>query len=268
MASDSGLRPTDKVRVSKTLSYILRHNAEKEGFSLLPGGYLYVDDILRKKKFHTVVLFEDIQAIVETNDKKRFTMVLEEETQRWKIRANQGHSIQVQDLDLRPVENSEEFPIIVHGTYHKYWKFIAQEGLKRMHRNHIHFAAGLPGEDGVISGMRSSCQIIIYLDLKKALEGGLKFFVSANNVILSPGNELGVIETQFFTKAVDRSTGRKLAYVGAEVFSETGSATSRHDIEEYPAAEPTNMTVTAEDIDEEFTKKPRKKKKNKHRADS
>ncbi|GFR86252.1 tRNA 2'-phosphotransferase 1 [Elysia marginata] len=198
------------IKVSKTLSYLLRHNAEKEGFTLLPGGYLYVDDILSNRKFHTVVTKEDIQAIVETSDKKRFTLVQDEENQRWKICANQGHSIQVDDLDLRPLENTEEFPIVVHGTYHKYWNCIAQQGLSRMNRNHMHFAAGLPGHDGVISGMRSSCQVIIYLDLKKALEGGLKFFVSANNVILSPGNESGVIETQYFFKVVDRRTGKKV----------------------------------------------------------
>lgn len=29
---------------------------------------------------------------------------------------------------------------------------IWQEGLKRMNRNHVHFATGLPEQDGVISG--------------------------------------------------------------------------------------------------------------------
>ncbi len=29
-----------------------------------------------------------------------------------------------------------------------------------MDRTHIHFAAGLPGESGVISGMRRSCKVI------------------------------------------------------------------------------------------------------------
>ena len=40
-----------------------------------------------------------------------------------------------------------------------------------MNRNHIHFASGLLGENGVISGMRSSCEICIYIDLEKALKG-------------------------------------------------------------------------------------------------
>ena len=38
-----------------------------------------------------------------------------------------------------------------------------------MARNHIHFATGLPGDDFVISGMRGSSQVIIEVDLKRAL---------------------------------------------------------------------------------------------------
>lgn len=60
---------------------------------------------------------------------------------------------------------------MVHGTYYRHWDQIKQQGLSRMHRRHIHFSPGLPGDDGVISGMRSSCQIYIYIDLAKALAG-------------------------------------------------------------------------------------------------
>ncbi|RUS86582.1 hypothetical protein EGW08_005663 [Elysia chlorotica] len=237
----SGLRPVDAVKISKALSYTLRHGAEKEGFTLLPGGYLYLDDILQKKRFHMVVTVEDIQAIVDTNDKQRFTMILDEETQRLKICANQGHSLQVDDLDLRPVENGDDFRVVVHGTYYKYWKFIAHEGLKRMNRNHIHFAAGLPSEDGVISG-------------------GLKFFISSNNVILSPGNESGIIDPQFFEKVVDRKSGRKLQYPGSDEVLEGDSGEIASGVQ--------SMVVTADNIDDEFQKKSRRKKKNKKGLDS
>ena len=47
-----------------------------------------------------------------------------------------------------------------------------------MKRNHIHFAAGELGTDGVISGMRSSAQVYIYIDVHKAMENGIQFFRS------------------------------------------------------------------------------------------
>lgn len=75
------------------------------------------------------------------------------------------------DLDLEDITPESFVPHVVHGTYHRHWDSIRLHGLSRMNRMHIHFAPGLPGEGGVVSGMRSSCQIYIYVDLSKALAG-------------------------------------------------------------------------------------------------
>jgi len=40
-----------------------------------------------------------------------------------------------------------------------------------MNRNHIHMAVGLPGSDEVISGMRNSANLYIYIDTFKAIQG-------------------------------------------------------------------------------------------------
>ncbi|XP_078144220.1 tRNA 2'-phosphotransferase 1-like [Centroberyx gerrardi] len=58
----------------------------------------------------------------------------------------------------------------VHGSY-LHWSSIQQQGLSRMKRTHIHLAAGLPGEGGVISGMRRDCDLAIFIDVPKALAG-------------------------------------------------------------------------------------------------
>lgn len=47
------------------------------------------------------------------------------------------------------------------------------QGLSRMARTHIHFAPGEPGADSVISGMRRSCQVVIYINIDKAIQGNL-----------------------------------------------------------------------------------------------
>lgn len=52
----------------------------------------------------------------------------------------------------------------------------------------------------VPTGMRSSSQILIFINLKKALNAGIKFYLSSNGVILTPGNELGILEPQFFAR--------------------------------------------------------------------
>lgn len=69
-----------------------------------------------------------------------------------------------------------------------------------MTRNHIHFASELPNKKSVISGARKNAEVFIYVNLDKALVDGIKFFKSANGVILSPGNHSGVLETKYFLK--------------------------------------------------------------------
>merc|ERR1719410_1894197 len=82
-------RTTDhSVYMSKRLSFYLRHGAEKAGLKIRNDGYVKVTDILRLNEFKQKnANFEVIKNIVDTNDKKRFSMMEEKNT--WYIRANQ-----------------------------------------------------------------------------------------------------------------------------------------------------------------------------------
>jgi len=198
----------DRVRLSKALSWLLRHNAEKEGFTFLDGGFLPVEDVLKHKRFcgggYTQA---DVEIVVAECQKQRFTLKNNEQGQLL-IRANQGHSIASVEVELEEIKDPAEVPVVIHGTYLKCWESIKTTGLNRMKRNHIHFSAGEPGEDGVISGMRKSADLKIYLDLTDAMAAGLRFFRSANNVILSPGNEEGAIPIKFFLKVKNVKTNK------------------------------------------------------------
>ncbi|XP_060077881.1 uncharacterized protein LOC132557400 [Ylistrum balloti] len=197
--------------LSKKLSFLLRHGAEKEGFTLMPGGFLFVEDVLKLPSLQDFRI-DDVERVVANNDKQRFALKRNPENKRLMIRANQGHTMEVDDLDLKPITSANEVDQVIHGTYWKSWEIIQKTGLSRMGRNHIHFAAGEPGENGVISGMRSSCEVIIMLDMKKALADGLKFFRSANNVILSAGDERGIIYPAYFDTVVQRYPRRMLQF--------------------------------------------------------
>lgn len=73
-----------------------------------------------------------------------------------------------------------------------------------MNRTHIHFTNSLPKES-VQSGIRSSCEIYIYIDVPKAMNDGMKFFLSDNNVILTKGID-NVLPPQYFLKVLDKKT--------------------------------------------------------------
>ena len=65
-----------------------------------------------------------------------------------------------------------------------------------------------------ILGMRTRCQILIYIDLPKALDAGLKFFISQNGVVLSPGNDKGYIQPEFFLRVESQSPKGRTALEG------------------------------------------------------
>ncbi|KAJ2960960.1 hypothetical protein NQZ79_g3717 [Umbelopsis isabellina] len=188
-----------RIQLSKALSYILRHGAVKEKLNMTADGYILVNDILNRPKLKEYT-FDDVKYVVDTNDKQRFKMQQSADGLWW-IRANQGHTLATVKVELQLIK--EPLPSCVHGTFIKNWPSIEKQGLKRMSRNHIHFAPGMPGEDGVISGMRKSCDVFIYVDMARAMADGITFQLSANQVVLTEGIN-GILEPKYLSKVVDR----------------------------------------------------------------
>ncbi|KAI8056170.1 KptA family-domain-containing protein [Syncephalis plumigaleata] len=197
---------TPEVRLSKALSYILRHGAVKAGLSIRSDGFISVHKILALPKFKGYTL-ADIQRVVEENDKQRFTLC---HTSDWltmhhlrRIRLMQTTTRLHHALDV--ITDPAELTTLLHGTYHRYWPSIANEGLRRGTRNHIHLAVGLPGENGVISGMRTSAQIHIYIDAARAMADGIQFLRSTNGVILTEGEgKSGILPPRYFSRVLDK----------------------------------------------------------------
>ncbi|KAH9840037.1 KptA family-domain-containing protein [Rhodofomes roseus] len=200
--------------MSKTLSWVLRHGSQAEGLAMRPDGYVRVDDLLKIPKMREMD-FHNLENIVQNDSKSRYDLKcerdesLEPPKEIWWIRANQGHSMKEVKLDLKLMNSVKDIPtgIAVHGTTRKAWELIQKQGLSKMSRNHIHLAQGVPGS-GVIS-MRNSSQILIYVDVQKALEAGIKFFLSANGVVLTEGDEKGFLGPQFFAR-VETAKGEAL----------------------------------------------------------
>lgn len=199
------------VKLSKMLSWLLRHGAVNEGLEFDEGGFIDINKILKLKQFRNVTSY-DIQRVVEANDKKRFSIrgknvdgnVLQ-------IRANQGHSIKIEEDGLLTFLTGTQVPLcLYHGTYFRHLESIKVEGLNRMNRNHIHFTSKLPGQAGVISGMRKNCEIFIVVDSMKANTDGFKFYKSENEVILCSGNENGRLPANYIKEIWQVNPLRKL----------------------------------------------------------
>jgi len=156
--------PKDAVRCSKSLSFVLRHGAHKKGIHIRSDGFAPLSEIMALPEFRNYS-FDDIVYVVENNDKKRFT--LQDEVKEgsskpvWWIKANQGHSLVMDDLELDKIEDSKEIPIVIHGTTKNNWKLIKNSGfISRMNRNHIHCASGKKVSEEAVSGLRWNCEVI------------------------------------------------------------------------------------------------------------
>lgn len=248
------------VQISKKISWLLRHGADSEGLHLDEQGFIGLDAVLANRNLRSLkVSFEEIQDIVKENDKQRFTLLPidakpdstvgtaggdldgqlttpSQNPKDYKIRANQGHSLKLESDGLLQPLSAETCPsTCVHGTTHAAWtRILASGGLKPMGRNHIHFASGLPagfasidGSNGpetvaapVISGMRNSSTVLVYMDVGRAMEAGIKFWLSDNGVILSEGNAEGVLPVEFFQRVEDRK-GEGVLVQDGKVVKET-----------------------------------------------
>lgn len=81
------------VHLSKTLSWLLRHAAAKEGLTLSSEGFVPISEILNHRHIRGTYKLEDIERVVAANDKQRF--LLRQRDNVLEIRANQGHSLPV-----------------------------------------------------------------------------------------------------------------------------------------------------------------------------
>lgn len=164
-------------KASKFLSLILRHKPETINLQLDKEGWADVKDLLagmRRKGWNNFSK-DDLAEVVRDNNKQRFSFN-EDKT---KIRANQGHSINV-DLGLKSVKPPEN---LYHGTVNKFLDSIKEGGLIKVSRQHVHLSIDIP--TAVSVGSRRGKPVILTIQSLLMHEDGFKFYLSKNGVWLT-----------------------------------------------------------------------------------
>lgn len=191
----------DYIKLSKSMSYLLRHGAKKVGLTIESDGYVSVDDLLTKLKPNYTL--EDIQFVVNHDSKNRYNLK-KISNNKYKISANQGHSIPLDDTSyLTTIQSPDEVDVCVHATQKDAWKLIQSTGyLSKMSRNHVHFSSTIKPKKRT-GGLRTNAPILIYLNVPLYLQDGYTLFKSKNEVLLTPGDGDGHIPKKYFLKVVD-----------------------------------------------------------------
>ncbi len=161
--------------LSKFISLILRHKPEVIGISLDDHGWANVDELLAGIRRTRLINMEILEEIVRADEKQRYTFN-EDHT---RIRANQGHSIQV-DVELEEEEPPE---YLFHGTGRKYVEFIDQIGLIPKSRLYVHLSGDQ--ETAMKVGKRHGGAIVYQVAAGAMARDGHKFWRSANGVWLT-----------------------------------------------------------------------------------
>ena len=158
----------DLVSRGKQLSFLLRHD---KNYKFDEHGYRTVQDLIDNYGYS----IEELDDIVETNDKKRY----EYNEDKSLIRARQGHSVNV-DVDLKEMVPPD---ILYHGTTTRFYSDILKDGIKKMNRQYVHLSDNYTTVISV--GSRHGSAIVLTIDAKKMTNDGCKFYLSNNGVWLT-----------------------------------------------------------------------------------
>jgi putative RNA 2'-phosphotransferase len=163
-------------RISKSLSYVLRHRPDTMELTLQDGGWVVVDDLLSAfRRSGKELSLELLQQVVGENDKQRF----EFSDDGMRIRASQGHSTEV-DLGYEPCSPPD---VLYHGTATRSLESIFEQGLVKGQRHHVHLSTNK--QTMLQVGMRHGKPVVLAIDAARMHADGHEFFVTGNNVWLS-----------------------------------------------------------------------------------
>ena len=162
-----------QTKISKAVSYALRHRPDEFGLKLDAEGWVDINDLTKavSKNLHFAIGREDIEEIISLSEKKRFEILGD------RIRATYGHSFD-RKIEFKPVEPPE---FLYHGTSERAWESIKQEGLKPMNRQYVHLSSDMDTAKKVGSRHDKKEIIIITVNSAQMHKDGFKFFHSGND---------------------------------------------------------------------------------------
>ena len=165
----------DVVRLSKRLSYVLRHAPGSIGLTLDDAGWVDVDDLLAAlARSGRSVTRTELDDVVARNDKQRFAF----DPTGTRIRASQGHSVPI-DLGYAAEQPPAE---LFHGTAERFLPAVLAEGLRPGNRHAVHLSPDAQTARTV--GARRGRPVVLRVDAAAMAAEGAAFTRSANGVWL------------------------------------------------------------------------------------
>ncbi len=154
------------IRLSKYLSYILRHDPGRADLEPGKHGFVSLDELLESMEDtkHSWAGKEDIEYLIEKSDKRRL------EIEEGEIRALYGHSYQIDiEKTVRPPG------LLYHGTSPDSLGPIFKDGLRAMGREYVHLSRSIK-EARDVGRRHHRSPRILKIDASHAYEDGIDFY--------------------------------------------------------------------------------------------
>jgi putative RNA 2'-phosphotransferase len=155
------------------------------GLQLDDEGWIRVSDLIsQSRKANINLSMEILTSIMERDNKNRFIFSPDHS----KIRANQGHSIDV-DLGLMPAKPPD---ILYHGTATHFLTSIKRTGLLPGNRQYVHLSTAESSALNV--GKRHGDPIVLIVKAEAMTLAGLSFYMAHNGIWLTDSVPIAFIE--------------------------------------------------------------------------
>ena len=188
--------------VNRVLTYLCRHGALKEAYSMDEIGGILVRDVLHyNRRFRREGITEDDvrRAVTEEHIpvfERRYRLKLYvDDNNLERVRALHGHDKEVgaaiTDEAAFTQMSYANRVVCCYGTYHHRWQTIRTHGLNSRHRKHIHFA------DHVLTTSECDCDIVIILNVMRWLDDDGILLKTESNMVLTPGFD-GTVPPEYF----------------------------------------------------------------------
>ena len=163
------------VKLGKFLSLVLRHNPQAAGITLDEYGWADVRELLDGVRHSgRQIDIETLERIVRENNKQRYSF----NADHTKIRANQGHSLQV-DVELTEAKPPR---YLYHGTATRFLSAIWQEGIRKMSRQYVHLSSDF--QTAIEVGRRHGSPVVLTINAEAMAQDSVIFYRSENGVWL------------------------------------------------------------------------------------
>lgn len=162
---------------SKFLSFVLRHEPQAIGLTLDSEGWADIAALMEGAARSGRAMTRDlIQQVVDTSDKKRFSLSADG----LRIRAAQGHSTGSVDIAYPEMEPPEW---LFHGTATRFLDSILKEGLRPGERHHVHLSED--EQTAAAVGQRYGKPVVLRVEARRMRLQGFSFFQADNGVWLT-----------------------------------------------------------------------------------